>query len=102
MSKEVKKLQLVDPTKLNKVLDLLSTIYERKDLEDTYTKPKLLDVIQSRTPLSESRKDKEPRGDTDQINFLRKLDNYKDKIKTMMEETVVMMVMMDCKIKPQH
>ena len=45
MSKEVKKLQLVNPTKLNKVLDLLSTVYERKDLEDTYTKPELLDII---------------------------------------------------------
>ena len=71
---------MVNPTKLNKVLDLLSSVYERDKFRENISDPELSDVMRSRDQFMESRKNKENYADTDQINFLKKLD-YKNKVK---------------------
>ena len=81
MNNDIKKLQLVNPTKLNQVLDLLSSVYEREKFKENIKNPELSDVIRARDQLMESRKNKEVYGNTDQINFLKKLDVYKNKLK---------------------
>ena len=78
MNNDIKKLQLLNPTKLNKVLDLLSSVYEHEKFKNI-TNPELSDVIRPRNKLMESRRNKEDYGDTDQINFLKKLDIDKKK-----------------------
>ena len=88
MNNDIKKLQLVNPTKLNQVLDLLSSVYEREKIRENIKNPELSDVIRAKDQLIESRKNKEIHGDTDQINFLKKLDIYKNKLKNTENEQV--------------
>ena len=41
MNNDIKKLQLVNLTKLNKILDLLSHVYEREKFKENITNPEL-------------------------------------------------------------
>ena len=62
-------------------MDLLSSVYECEKFKENVTNPELSDVIRAQNQLMESRKNKEDYGDTDQVNFLKKLDIYKNKLK---------------------
>lgn len=59
MSNEVKKLQLVNPSKLNQLLDLLSSVYKCQNFKEGFTEPELSNVICAHNKLIGSRKNKE-------------------------------------------
>lgn len=48
MANEVKKLQLINPSSLNQSLELVSSMYECQEINDSLLNPELLDVHRSK------------------------------------------------------